>query len=258
MSAALTTGASPSYRAIVRLDELLELPREHAENGDELLFFTIHQASELWFQVILDHLEDVRRSMQGGDLHRAARYLRRVVAIETSLADQLTILSMIGPAAFARLRGRLGSASALQSAQFRLIEFVSGRKDPRYLRVVDSSPRQMAELQRCLSEPSLNEVFMDVLRTRGADLPSVYAGPERYPELFALAEVLVDHDETFSIWRTRHFNLAARMIGGVTGTGGTSGLPYLERALNERFFPELWAARSEIVQGAGQLATEGA
>jgi tryptophan 2,3-dioxygenase len=37
-----------------------------------------------------------------------------------------------------------------------------------------------------------------------------------------------------------------RIIGLKPGTGGTAGVAYLRKALDIRFFPELWDVRTEI------------
>lgn len=63
-----------------------------------------------------------------------------------------------------------------------------------------------------------------------------------YPVLRAPFQVmlrLIDIDEYMAIWRFRHLNMAVRMIGRRSGTGGHSAT-YLEGAVREnRVFPEL-------------------
>ena len=61
-----------------------------------------------------------------------------------------------------------------------------------------------------------------------------------------MAELLVDHDEGIALWRSHHVLMAAREIGTRTGTGGSPGVPYLEKTLSRRFFPELWDVRVEL------------
>jgi len=57
---------------------------------------------------------------------------------------------------------------------------------------------------------------------------------------------LVDVEERFQLWRFRHMMTVHRIIGFKPGTGGSSGVPFLKRALDVRFFPELWDVRTEL------------
>ena len=38
--------------------------------------------------------------------------------------------------------------------------------------------------------------------------------------------------------------MVERQIGTKSGTGGSTGAPYLRSTLNKRFYPELWDLRS--------------
>ena len=61
-----------------------------------------------------------------------------------------------------------------------------------------------------------------------------------------MAEKLVDIEETFSHWRFRHMKVVERVIGYKTGTGGSSGVPFLRKMIDHRFFPELWEVRTHL------------
>ena len=63
------------------------------------------------------------------------------------------------------------------------------------------------------------------------------------PELANLFELMLDIDEGLQEWRYRHVQLVRRTIGNKHGTGGSPGVPYLERTLFEPVFPDLWAIR---------------
>jgi tryptophan 2,3-dioxygenase len=67
------------------------------------------------------------------------------------------------------------------------------------------------------------------------------AGP-----IAAVCEALLDHDQALCLWRQRHGLGVARQIGNVPGTGGTTGLAYLERRYSFRFYPELWFVRADL------------
>ena len=65
-----------------------------------------------------------------------------------------------------------------------------------------------------------------------------------YAELWELAEALLDHDEAAVLWRSRHVLMVERQIGTKSGTGGSTGSPYLRGRLDLRYFPLLWELRS--------------
>src|SRR5437016_4777032 len=69
---------------------------------------------------------------------------------------------------------------------------------------------------------------------------------ERRYEEFQLAEVLLEHDEYFSLWRSHHIKMVERMVGTKRGTGGSEGVGYLRTTLEKKFFPELWEARTYL------------
>jgi len=50
----------------------------------------------------------------------------------------------------------------------------------------------------------------------------------------------VDLEDSFQRWRFRHSITVQRIIGHKRVTGGTSGVDYLTKALEYRFFPEQW------------------
>ena len=74
----------------------------------------------------------------------------------------------------------------------------------------------------------------------------IYQDPQTYWAAYETCEELVDLEENFQIWRFRHLKVVERMIGWKPGTGGSSGVDFLRRALDLTFFPELYAVRTEI------------
>jgi len=74
----------------------------------------------------------------------------------------------------------------------------------------------------------------------------VYHNKDKDWDLYGLAERLVDLDHKFQLWRFNHVKTVERIIGHKMGTGGTSGVPYLTKALELRFFPELWQIRTSM------------
>jgi len=65
---------------------------------------------------------------------------------------------------------------------------------------------------------------------------------------YEACEELVDLEDSFQLWRFRHLRTVQRTIGMKTGTGGSSGVTFLQKALELTFFPELFAVRTEIGQ----------
>lgn len=227
--------------------ELLELQKRLSEEHDELLFIVAHQAYELWFKVVLYELEAARDRIDADDIFFARHYLHRVHVIERLLVEQIEVLETMSPQDFLAFRSKLAPASGFQSVQFREIEFLSGLKEPKYLDRLEATPEEMRRLRRRLDEPSVDDAFRALLGRRGSpSLVEVFRDRERYGDLFDLCEGLLDHDESFAHWRSRHVLMVERQIGGKTGTGGTSGAQYLRTTLNKRFYPELWDVRSNL------------
>ena len=252
-------GGLLTYGGYLRLDELLaqQVPQADPPAHDELLFITVHQVYELWFRQALYELEAARDAMMTGETWRARHLLRRVHVIERLLIVQVDILETMTPQDFLEFRSLLTPASGFQSAQFREVEFLSGLKQPGYLRDLAASPDELERLARRLEEPTVWEGFVALLERRGLAMPEDdeearrasllrMARDAEHASLFAVAERLVDHDEGFAQWRYHHVLMVEREIGAKSGTGGSSGVEYLRSTLSKRFFPELWGLRSHL------------
>jgi tryptophan 2,3-dioxygenase len=252
-------GARLTYGSYLRVAELLD--QQHLESDppahDELLFITIHQVYELWFKQLLHELTAAREEMFSGDLWRARHMLARVVAIEDVLIRQVAVLETMTPQDFLVFRDRLAPASGFQSVQFRELEFLSGAKDPGYLeRFRGLTADERARLERRLAEPSLWDGFLHVVRRAGlpadddasitASLLAVAGDRGHYGQVWELAERLLDHDANSAMWRSRHVLMVERQIGTKSGTGGSSGSPYLRSRLGMHYFPLLWELRSHL------------
>ena len=249
-----------SYGTYLRLPDLLALqsglsaPPAH----DELLFIVLHQAYELWFKEMLFELEAVRSALSGGDTNRARHYLARVHSIERVMLDHIDVIETMSPQDFLEFRSNLAPASGFQSVQFREIEFLSGLKEPGLLKRLAATPEERERLERRLAEPTLWDAFGALMESNGlpmpADDPEARRGSllkmirdhEAYPDLFAVSEALLTHDELIAQWRLRHVLMVERQIGAKTGTGGSTGASYLRSTLDKRFYPELWDLRSYL------------
>ncbi len=240
-------GRRLSYGGYLKVPELLGLQERLTGEHDELLFIVAHQVYELWFKVLLYELEAARDRIDSDDLFFALHYLRRVKVIERLLVEQIDVLETMSPQDFLAFRSRLAPASGFQSVQFREVEFLSGLKDEKYVARLETGQEEKARLRRRLEEPSLDDAFRAVVERRGSpSLVEIFEDREHHGDLFDLCEALLDHDEAFAHWRSRHVLMVERQIGAKSGTGGSSGADYLRTTLGKRFYPELWEVRSQL------------
>jgi tryptophan 2,3-dioxygenase len=240
-------GRELSYGTYLKVPELLELQKGLSQEHDELLFIVAHQVYELWFKVILFELEAARDRIDADDVFFARHHLHRVHVVEKLLVEQIEVLETMSPQDFLAFRSKLAPASGFQSVQFREIEFLSGLKEPKFIARLEASPEEVGRLRKRLEEESVDDAFRALVVRRGSpSLVEIFRDRERHGELFDLAEALLDHDETFALWRARHVLMVERQIGSKTGTGGSSGAEYLRSTLDKRFYPELWEVRSQL------------
>ncbi len=262
-------GARLTYGSYLQLDRLLSAQRLASQPPahDELLFITIHQVYELWFQQLLHEATAVRDAMlsapmpgsgaAGDRLWWAQHLLARMHVIERVLVQQVDVLETMTPQDFLQFRQALAPASGFQSVQFRELEFLSAAKDASFVRRFKGlTEAETTRLHRRLDEPSLWDAFLRVLESRGlpvddddrvtASVRRVAHDRSTYADVWAVAEGLLQHDELAASWRARHVVMVERMIGTKTGTGGSSGADYLRSRLDLRYYPLLWDLRSVL------------
>jgi len=243
-------GDELTYSSYLALAELLQLqrPRSKPEHPDELLFIIVHQASELWFKLILHELEGLIALLEARDTLGALTSVRRVNALVHIVTAQLSALETLPPQRFAQFRGYLGTSSGSQSVQFRAIEAMSGMRDEHFLQVLRQHGEIAPQVKQALAKPTLQQLFDDLLDAHNVTLEQIYAEPNQRP-LQMLAEGLLEYEQGFAMWRFLHVQLVERIIGPATsGTGGTLGSKYLQKTISQRFFPKLWEVRSKFFQ----------
>lgn len=250
-----------TYGSYLRLDELLSLQRERSDppHPEELHFIVVHQALELWFKLLLHDLERTIAAVDRDAWGETLVLLRRVNDVMTTGLDQMRSLHAMPPASLHAFRSYLGTASGLQSVQFRELELLSGLREPAYLRALEAFCEGALPpvLVRRLEQRSLAEAFRDaVARLAIDDLADLYTDPGPNGAFYLVCEALVDYDERWVRWRYEHVILVERTLGPATrGTAGTA-IAYLERTARYRFFPELWRLREDLaVRGGGELVT---
>jgi len=258
-----------SYADYLGLKALLQCQRPLSGQHDEMLFITIHQASELWIKLCLHELTAAIRQIRRDELGPAFKMLSRIARVQMQLIQSWEILSTMTPFDYVGFRDSLGQSSGFQSFQYRMLEFRLGNKNAKMARVFESDSELAGQVDAALSEPSIYDESLALLTRRGIAIPdsklrrdfaepyvedqrvtdawrTVYRDVEKYWDLYELAEKLVDLEYRFHLWRFSHMKTVERIIGAKPGTGGTSGVKYLKKALDLTFYPELWAVRSEI------------
>lgn len=257
-----------TYRSYLRLPELLDLQSPLSGVHDELLFVTIHQASELWMKLCLHELGEARRRIAADDLPPALKMMARVSRIQAQLIQSWEVLATMTPADYVAMRGSLGSSSGFQSDQYRCLEFVMGNRNAAMIDIFDEAAVR-ERLADELARPSLYDEALRLLGRRGLPVPperlerdfartapasdavqacwaTVYGNPHDHWDLYELAEKLVDLEYHVQLWRFGHLKTVERVIGFKTGTGGTSGVQYLAKVVEQRFFPELLDVRTSL------------
>jgi tryptophan 2,3-dioxygenase len=237
-----------SYPSYLRLEELLSLqtPQSLPEHPDELLFIIVHQASELWFKLILHELSILVQRLVDYDTLGAVETVKRVNALVRIVTAQLNALETLPPQRFAQFRGYLGTSSGSQSVQFRAIEAASGMRESHFMNALREHGDLDPTIDAALNQPTLQALFDELLIEQGVSLEQVYTEPAQRP-LQMLAEGLLEYEQGFAMWRFLHVQLVERIIGpNTTGTGGTLGSKYLQKTVSQRFFPKLWEVRAKF------------
>jgi tryptophan 2,3-dioxygenase len=260
---------SLSYSQYLNLDKLLDAQHPLSYQHDEMLFIIIHQVSELWMKLCLHELNTTVDCVRRDDLGPTFKMLSRVSTIQQQLLQSWDVLATITPYDYSAFRNTLGKSSGFQSPQYRMLEFLIGNKHAETIEVFRADPPAYEMLERALRAPSLYDEVLRLLSRRGLDVPpgaidrdftqpyqaskqvaaawlSVYHNSVKEWDLYELAERLVDLDYKFQLWRFAHVKTVERIIGYKRGTGGTAGVSYLTKALELKFFPELWTIRTSM------------
>jgi tryptophan 2,3-dioxygenase len=258
-----------SYGDYLHLSQLLDCQHPLSGAHDEMLFVIIHQSSELWIKLCLHEIAGAIRCICADDLGPAFKMMARIGRVQAQLIQSWEVLSTMTPFDYGRFRSALGKASGFQSFQYRMLEFQLGNKNAKMADVFSADATISARVQGALHSPSIYDETLRLLARRGFEIPAnslerdfsapyfphplvtnawrqVYRDTQTHWDLYELAEKLVDLEYRFHLWRFSHMKTVERIIGARAGTGGTSGVAYLQKALDLRFYPELWEVRTEI------------
>jgi tryptophan 2,3-dioxygenase len=260
-----------TYGDYLQLDRLLsaQVPRSQPPHHDELLFIVQHQTSELWMKLLIHELSACIRYIQTDRLEPSFKIFARIAHIQRMLFEQWSVLETLTPNEYLEFRDTLGHASGFQSFQYRAVEFLLGNKDAQALGPFKHVPGVHAQLERLLESPGVYDEFLRHLARKGHDVPAdrverdwrqpyekspqvmevfrrIYQDTDKHWDAYEMCEKLVDTEERFQLWRYRHMMTVMRIIGFKQGTGGSSGVGFLRKALDLRFFPELWDVRTSL------------
>jgi tryptophan 2,3-dioxygenase len=260
-----------TYGGYLCLEQLLSAQRPLAvpPHHDEVLFIIQHQTSELWMKLMVHELEAALGHVKRDQLEPCFKILARVKRIQEVLTLQWSVLDTLTPSEYMEFRAVLGQSSGFQSYQYRAIEFLLGNKHARMIEVHRHDPKVHGWLEGFLKAPSLYDEFLRFLARKGHAIPrdvlerdvtqpyqrhdgvtlaikGIYDDPKRHWDAYEMCEKLVDLEDNFQFWRFHHMRTVQRIIGHKTGTGGSSGVGFLKRALEVEFFPELYAVRTTL------------
>ena len=229
----------------------------------------------LWFKLILHEMEHAISYMEKREILRAHHFVNRIVQILKLLVQQIHLLETMTPVEFLQFRDRLNPASGFQSTQFREVEFLAGLKDEKFLKYFQNKPEFLKVLEKRLVEPDLRSAYYDLLRKEGFNLPKdlaalegpdadensrlpivlalkpIYQNPSSHLQLYLLSDGLVEFDEYLGLWRVHHVRVVERVIGFKRGTGGSSGVAYLQATTSKKCFPALWDVRTHLEKTDG-------
>jgi tryptophan 2,3-dioxygenase len=258
-----------TYSGYLCLDTLLSAQRPLSDppHHDEMLFIIQHQTSELWIKLMLHEIGAAIDFVRRDELEPCFKILARVKLIQNQLFDQWGVLETLTPSEYAEFRGVLGTASGFQSPQYRALEFMLGNKHTALLKMFDHQPETKTWLAGLAAQPSLYDEFLRHLARRGHPIPTecierdftepytahpgvtevfkrIYEDRAQHWDAYEMCEKLVDLDGNFQLWRFRHMKTVERIIGHKRGTGGSSGVAFLKRAVATVLFPELIDVRT--------------
>ena len=259
------------YTGYLKLDQLLsaQVPLSDPPHHDEMLFIIQHQVAELWIKLLIHEISRAIWNMRRNALAPAVKNLARVRHIQNQMYDQWKVLDTLTPSEYGEFRHVFGKASGFQSAQYRILEFMLGNKNRSMSRYYEHQPEWHDRLLHALNSPSLYDEFLAYLARRGMAVPKsalerdfsemrdidpevlavlreIYENRSSHWSRYEACEALMDIGNNFQFWRFHHMKTVERIIGHKRGSGGSSGVAFLKKAMEFDMFPELLQVRTAI------------
>ena len=258
-----------TYAKHIQTKQLLATQIPVSDKPDELLFIIMHQTMELWIKLCLHEVKIALKAIQDDELAKAFKTFDRIATVQRHMIDSWEVLATLSPHDFLTFRGYLRKASGFQSYQYRQLEFLLGNRNADLIVVHQDDEAVLDELKATLAMPSLYDEVLQLLGRRGLTVPehrlnrdwqqqyepsdevenlwkAIYENVEENWDLYTLAEKITALEYYFHEWRFKHMKTVSRVIGFKKGTGGSSGVSYLVKALEYSFFPELWSVRTTL------------
>ena len=258
-----------TYARHLQTAQLLSAQVPVSDKPDEMLFIIMHQTMELWIKLVLHEGRLVLDAIRSDRLAAAGKGLDRIATIQRHMIQSWEVLATLTPHDFLTFRGFLRRASGFQSQQYRELEYLLGNKRGDMMIVHKDDAEATARLRAAFETPSLYDELLRLLARRGFDIPAdrlnrdwtkpyqasdavedawlkIYTDVDAHWDLYTLAEKITALEYYFQEWRFKHMKTVARVIGHKPGTGGSSGVNYLVKALDLSFFPELWSMRTRM------------
>lgn len=189
-----------------------------SDKHDEHIFMRAVQACEIAFFLVRwtarRATEAIGRDRDEYDLRMSQLY---------SAAELLNVifhaLRTLTPELFMGFRDATGSASAVQSLNYHLMELVVYGYDERKAEIYEHFPH-LAPINDLLLRDftSLRDAVADA---RDADVREAFTASET----------------PLSLWRGRHYGFGRRYLPDMTGSGGTEGAGYLKRFVGKTGLP---------------------
>lgn len=258
-----------SYGDFLHLDRLLNLQNSFSESHEGMLFVIVHQVSELWLKLVKHELAVVINYVKNDEVAKAQKGLARILCIQKQLSTSFKVMGTMTPVDYDTLRNLLGEASGFQSYGYRAVEFMLGNKDRNMVELHRHNKEAYEMLDQLMNAPSLYDEVNRLLVRNGIEIDKshlnrklaapyeanqsvvdawmhVYKNAEEYWDLYQVGELLMDVEDNFQNWRFTHMRTVQRIIGFKVGTGGSTGVGFLKKALDIQFFPELYTIRYEL------------
>ncbi|WP_379551541.1 tryptophan 2,3-dioxygenase [Qipengyuania sp. DGS5-3] len=258
-----------TYSRHLQTEQLLNSQVPVSDKPDEMLFIIMHQTMELWIKLMLHEVRVAMTDLREDKLEKAGKTLDRIATIMRHMIHSWEVLATLSPHDFMTFRGFLRKASGFQSDQYRELEFLLGLKRADLVLVHHENAEITERLNAALAAPSLYDEVLQVLARAGHAIPAnvlerdftqpyeandaveeawltIYKDPSQYWAHYSLGEKITAVEYYFQEWRFKHMKTVSRVIGHKHGTGGSSGVAYLVKALDLHFFPELWTMRTRM------------
>ena len=234
-----------------------------------MCFILMGQTKELLFKSLYYELYNLQLRVRADDIPNSLVIIDRAKKILKLIVNTWEVLSTIRTEGFNQFRDYLNVASGQLSFMYRHIEFILGNKNQKMCDAHSNVEHVYPAILKNFSSPSIYDDVISLLHRGGYKVapecldrdwtetykvhPSVedawlkvYADPTPKNELYMLGEGLTEIADVFSEYRHRHFVSVQRILGFKPGTGGSAGVGWLKKAVDQRFFPELWTIRTKL------------